>query len=207
MNDDLILAATSWKSNADLIADVARLGYIKADDEICDLTYGRGTWWKKCTLGVLTTNDWDTETQTDRHWDFREVGWVDEVFDVVAFDPPYVCVGGRKTTTIQAHHDRYGMGDTPTTPRALQDMIDGGIDEADRICKPGGIILIKCANYISSGKMQPGVFWTQQHTRLWSWTLEEQLVMVGKPGRQSQKRQVHARNNWSCLLILRKPRR
>ena len=41
-----VLAAGDWPSNADLIADVARL-YIRDDDRVMDVTYGRGTWWQR----------------------------------------------------------------------------------------------------------------------------------------------------------------
>jgi hypothetical protein len=41
-----IMAAQTWPSNADLIADVARFGYLQGE-VVIDVTYGRGTWWNR----------------------------------------------------------------------------------------------------------------------------------------------------------------
>jgi hypothetical protein len=42
-----VLAASYWKTNADMIVDVVRLGYIRPTDRVIDLTFGRGKWWTK----------------------------------------------------------------------------------------------------------------------------------------------------------------
>src|SRR5690606_27767225 len=38
-----VLAAHRWRNNAEMIADVAKLGYITGD--VLDTTYGRGGFW------------------------------------------------------------------------------------------------------------------------------------------------------------------
>ena len=204
---EMVWAATDWQCNGDLIADVAKLGYIRDDDCCIDLTYGKGTWWKRYRPTLLATNDIDDTTKAEYHDDFRATKWFDDNFDVVAYDPPYVSVGGRETSTIQEHHERYGMADTPRTPAELQFYINAGLKEAVRICKSGGYILAKSMNYISSGKYQPGVFevWTFMEDEM-GVPLVDQFILVGKPGRQSQTTQRHARNNYSSLLIFQKPK-
>ena len=152
------------------------------------------------------TNDLDPTTYATKQEDFRHTTWEDNTFDVVAFDPPYVSVGGRESSTIKDHHERYGMAETPTTPLKLWlELIVPGLIEATRICRPGGIILFKTMNYISSGHYQNQLGWSYSAAAGMGLQLEDQFILVGEPGRQSQKRQVHARNNYSVLLVFRKP--
>jgi hypothetical protein len=199
----MIKAADHWRNNGELIADVAKLWFPEFDNVI-DLTYGKGTWWKKYLPWMITTNDLDPATEAHYNEDFRATSQHADTYDVVAFDPPYVAIGGRETSTIKDHHARYGM--ESGNPLATQKLINAGLTEAQRICKPGGIILCKCANYISSGKYQAGVFDTWEYgVNALYLDLVDQFILVGEPGRQSQTTQVHARNNYSCLLVFRKP--
>lgn len=42
-----VLAATRWATNADLIVDCVRLGYLRATDHVLDPTYEGGRWWTR----------------------------------------------------------------------------------------------------------------------------------------------------------------
>jgi len=57
MTDEVVLAVNHWASNAHLILDVHRLGYLRDDDRVVDVTYGRGTFWKLWRPGTLDTHD------------------------------------------------------------------------------------------------------------------------------------------------------
>lgn len=83
-----IFAATPWRNNAELIRDIAELGYIKKDDYTLDPTYGRGKWWDLWRPDNLVIHDLYTVDGVD----FRELPEADGTFDVVAYDPPYVCM-------------------------------------------------------------------------------------------------------------------
>lgn len=198
-----INAATSWASNADLIADVVELGYIRKGDYVLDPTYGRGTWWKNYRPEHLTTHDIAIDGV-----DFRAMPRkYENRFDVIAFDPPYVSTGGRKTSTIGEFNDRYGLEDTPRTPRELQTLICEGMTELKRCLVPHGIMLVKCMNYISSGKYWPGRLHTENHGIFLGLDIMDELVHVGAAGVQPPgRRQVHARNNYSTLIIFRSRR-
>lgn len=82
-----ILAATKWRSNAELIRDVVRLGYLREDSVTLDATFGRGIWWKLWRPNILITHDIRQDGV-----DFRNLPESDNTFDVAVFDPPYVCV-------------------------------------------------------------------------------------------------------------------
>ena len=209
MTADPVMAATAWPTNADLIVDVARLGYLDARDHVLDPTYGRGVWWKKWRPDALTTHDLKLDGV-----DFRDLPEADDTFDAAAFDPPYVCVGGRTTTTIPDFHDRFGLTDAPRTPAALQAMNDAGLAELRRVVRPRGLVLAKCADYVWSGRLVTGTHASLTAALSLGFELVDRLEHIGRPRPQPARtradgepvRQHHARRNLSTLLVLRAPR-
>jgi hypothetical protein len=198
LGDDVtILAATSWRNNAAMVEDLVVLGYLKKEDYVLDTTYGDGKWW--------TTWEPTTLVKNANVFDFTAIPFKDNAFDVVVFDPPYVCTGGRETTTIIDFYKRYGLTDAPTTPSKLQDLIEDGLAECVRVVKPVGLVLVKCMDYVSSGHLWPGVYHTTGCARLLGLELRDHLYHVGHARPQPPgRRQVHARQNLSHLLVLEK---
>lgn len=199
-----VLAAGTWPTNGELIADVAQL-YLGHEDTVLDATYGRGLWWTKVTPLELVTND-IVPGRAQHAYDFRKLPeyWAD-CFDLVAYDPPYVCVGGRSSTGMADLHDRYGLTNAPTTPRALQTMMDHGLTEMKRVTRPGGLIMMKCQDYISSGKLWAGTYWSQEWARVLQLELVDRFEHVsGVRPQPAGRRQVHARRNLSTLFVFRK---
>lgn len=194
-----VLAATAWPSNADLIESIAQLGYLKRSDHILDPTYGAGVWWKK----------WQPDRLTRGLGDFRFMPYRSAVFDAVAFDPPYVCAGGRTSTTVHAFMDRYGMTGAPTTTRGVQANINAGLGESYRVVRPGGIVLVKCQDYISSSKLWLGTHYTLSRALDLGFFVVDRLEHVGNPRPQPHRDgpQQHARRNLSTLFVLRRPKR
>lgn len=193
-----VLAASPWHTNAHLIEDVARLGYLQAGWVTLDPTYGRGLWWARWRPDVLVAHD----LRLDRV-DFRALPEADSTFDAAAFDPPYVSVGGRETTKIRDLHDRYGLGDAPPSPAGVQADIDDGLAELCRVLRPGGMALVKCQDYISSGTYQPGTHWTLTTALRLGFVLVDRLEHVaGVRPQPPGRRQVHARRNLSTLFVL-----
>lgn len=219
----MILAATTWPTNAELIAAVHDLGYLRDDDHVLDPTYQKGTWWKAWRPEKLTTHHRAKDGS-----DFRSLPYPDGSFDAIAYDPPYVCPGGRATSTITEMHDRYGMNEGGAadpdfrTPEELQQLINSGLMEMHRLVRPAvrksmspdgpnGVVVVKCKDYIWSGRLWEGTF----HTRRWAdalgFVLEDRLEHIGSPGPQptknpdgSPRRQAHARRNLSTLFVLRR---
>jgi hypothetical protein len=197
-----VLAADTWRTNGHLIADMAVLGYLKADDHVLDPTFGRGLWWTVWQPKALTVHDLRLDGT-----DFRNLPYDPGTFDAAVYDPPYVSVGGRKTTTIPELHDRFGLTDAPTTPAGVQQLINDGLTEVARVVKPRSNILVKCQDYVSSGKLWPGTHLTLNHAFTLNLDLVDRLEHVGRPRPQPPgRRQVHARRNLSTLLVLRSPK-
>lgn len=154
--DTDVPAAYRWASNAELIADVAKL-WLRKDMVTLDPTYGRGAWWRLWRPDSLSTHDVRKDGV-----DFRHLPEADNTFDLVAWDPPYVSVGGRSTSTIGEFNDRFGLADAPKDPASLQAYNNAGFAQVVRVVKPRGLVLAKCMDYVSSGRLQPGTFWTWQ---------------------------------------------
>jgi hypothetical protein len=193
-----VYAAYQWKSNAELIADLAKLGYITG--HVLDPTYGKGVFWKIFTPDKLSYHDIMIDGV-----DFRNLPYDNEHFDTVVFDPPYVAPGGRVTAKV-SYYERYGLLETPKSPYDLWEYNKSGIDECIRVLKKRGCFLIKLQDYISSGKFCPFTFLIWQYvTDKHSLELEDVLHMITHPRPQpAHRKQQHARRNHSTMMVFRK---
>lgn len=219
-----VLSVTRWPTNAEMVADMARLGYLRPDWRTLDPTFGRGIWWKAWRPDDLVAHDLDpAKSPTGEPVDFRAMPYPDATFDVVVFDPPYVSVGSRTKTSIGDMHDRFGLTDAPTSPEGVQQLICDGLTECARVVKPswrengervGGYLLAKCMNYVSGGRLRPGVHDTFHHaTETLGLRYVDEFVHLGDPGPQPKenldgtpRRQVHGRACSSTLLVFQRTR-
>lgn len=218
-----VLAAHTWPSNAELIVDVAKLGYLRLEWRTLDPTYENGVWWKLWRPDELVTQHRAIDGS-----DFRDLPYPDGHFDAIAYDPPYVAPGGVKTSTAKDFHDRFGMAEGRdderlfSNPTELQQMIDDGLTEMWRLVRhargpkanpDGGIVLVKCMDYNWGGRLWLGVHKTVDHALKLGFEVEAKFLHVGTAGMQPKKnpdgsarRQVHPRSNASTLLVFRKPK-
>jgi hypothetical protein len=228
-----VLAASTWRTNADLIVDCAKLGYLRKEWITLDPTYGRGNWWTAWQPDVLIKHDLYKLDGVD----FRDLPEDAGTMDAVAYDPPYVSVGSRKTTTIPEFLDNYGLVEAPASPSGLQELINDGLIEVHRVLRKRGMALVKCASYVSSGRLWPGDFHTQAHAAAIGFDVVDVLRHIGNVRQQPERTrkcaecdgeqivpdpvmglglcqkcekgrvrspQAHARQNYSTLLVLRK---
>lgn len=200
-------------TNATLIAEVARL-WIKPEDKVIDLTYGRGNWWKKFRPQLLLTNDLFCDA--DWHEDYRALPhFLDNTFEVVAFDPPYISTGPGEKSTILSQYgsrgqflERYGLRDSNRGWQALFADIGFGVQGTARILAPGGHALIKCCDYVESGKRR----WARRHIVETAYDagleqVDEFIHHSGTGPQPARPRQVHSRRAHSFLLVFEKPKR
>lgn len=138
------------QDNGALIAAVAQL-WIHEADLVVDVTYGRGLFWTKCRPCHLAVHDLALDGV-----DFRQLPEADRSVDVVVFDPPYIPQGGRTTSGLPDFLDRYGLFDVPSTHGELDNLIAAGIEEAARVLKPRGRLLVKCMDYVHGGRFRTG---------------------------------------------------
>jgi hypothetical protein len=199
-----ICAMTWWPSNAELMHDLVRIGYVDPKRKIVDLTYGRGTWWRMLLdeghrLSQLHTHDIDRDGV-----DFRQkLPHRARSAHTVTFDPPYVSTGGRKTSTLEEFNDRYGILYSEKTPELNQErLINPGIKNAARILAPDGKLIVKAANYISSNTYKQAVRWSIEYAESIGLELHDQMFTAGHVRAQPGGRKInHSRNNYSVALI------
>jgi hypothetical protein len=196
---DPILSAHHWPSNAHLIADVAKLGYL--DGRVCDLTYGLGTFWKIWTPNGSTfvASDIDVEKSPCRvSIDFRHTPFNDGEFDVVVLDPPYR-YNGKPDPTFD---ERYGTH-VYTRWQDRRQLIYEGTTEAARITRR--YVCLKCMDQVVSGRKRWQTIDFMNHAATVGLELVDRFDMLVTPRPQpTGRQQVHSQGNYSSLLIFEK---
>jgi hypothetical protein len=191
-----IMAATAWASNAHLIEDVARLGYLRPEWRTLDPTYGRGTWWQRWCPESLLAHDLVTDGV-----DFRSLPYDDASFQAVAFDPPYKLAG---TATTDTDVDRrYGI-DEYVGWQGRHQLINEGLIECMRVLKPGRNLLVKSQDQVCGGKVRfQGIEFANTVQQAGGVLIGEFLMLRWRPQPEG-RRQVHERRNYSRLQVFRK---
>lgn len=189
------------RTNAQAIADLATLGFLRGDDWVLDATVGpeRGfwtLWWPT----KLTTNDNDSEVTADHHWDARHMPVMDRAFDVVVFDPPYAVRG----TSRHPMDPRYGLGEYRPQREVEQLLVDGTVEAlrvADRLA------LVKCQDASVSGRYAPQSYLVWDAARGAGARLVAELYVVGRRAQPKGKRQRNVWTSCSTLMVFQTRRR
>lgn len=189
-----ILAATAWPTNADMIVDVARLGYLHG--RVLDATYGRGRWWTKYRPDELVAHDIRLDGI-----DFRQLPHADGTFNAVCFDPPYK-LNGTPTDDVDGP---YGVDVIDTRDGRHQLMYDG-MAECARVLAPEGYLLMKCQDQVNGGRVNWQTHMFAKKGEELELRLVDELFMLAYRPQPHGTRQVHARRNMSALLVMQAPR-
>lgn len=195
-----------------MIADALSLWW-RPGETVLDPTYGQGGFYRIFEPPGLIRHDKYTLDGVD----YRFLPEEDESVDVVIFDPPYVSTGGRDTSTLDEFNESYGVLSSAVTPEDQSLEIRGGIFEAYRVLRygvpeeHGGILMVKCCNYISGTHFFPGRRFVELDAVRAGFTQVDELVLFSGPGAQpkknpdgSDRRQMHARRAHSYLLVFQK---
>lgn len=198
-----VMAITAATSNAELIADCHTLGYLHDDMIVWDPTYGLGRFWTKWRPRHLVATDLDPAKSPD--WpdgvDFTASGFADGDFHAVVFDPPYKLNG---TGGSHASDAGYGVADQWGGGwQGRHALIRAGITESVRVLRPGGTLLIKCQDQVCCGKVRWQTREFADHAEQLGCRLVDALHLVGHRPQPPGRRQLHARRNYSTLLVLR----
>lgn len=192
----VVLAANNWPTNGHLIADVARLGYLKEEWRTLDPTYGKGVWWKIFKPNDLVIHDKYTLDGVD----FRNLPYDDCSFKAVTLDPPYKLNG-----TDQGEGERFGVH-RPMTWQAKMQMIREGITECARVLEEGGYKLLKCQDQVCSGLVRWQTIEFVNHAYAVGLDLVDRFDYYGGYRKQplNDRKQIHAHGRGSTLLIFKK---
>lgn len=211
---NLILSAHNAR-NYDVFPLVLKL-HVPEGSVIADVTFGKGVFWRKVPEGLYTLLATDLATGTD----CRDLPYDDGSIDAVVLDPPYVEGFFRKQGYENAGSGSHGnlrsfysagvnQKSLSRHHQAVLDLYFGAFVEADRVLRPGGVLIVKTMDEVSGRKQR----WT--HVELMNafeahgYTTKDLFVVV-RPQRPSVSRivtQAHARKNHSYFLVFRKPKR
>jgi SAM-dependent methyltransferase len=199
---DEILATGKWPSNAHLIADCAKLGYLRKEWVTLEPTYGLGNFWTIWKPDVLIGTDIDPDLNAHfpgNSTDFRDLPFDTGFFDAVVFDPPYKLNG----TPDQAVDARYGVH-VAATRRERMDLVFDGIRECARVLKPKGVFLLKCQDQVNGGKVRwQTIEFANFAKDFFSLGLVDRFDLLSYRPQPAGRRQVHARRNTSTLLVFK----
>ena len=196
-----IMAIGTRRNNAQLVTDLIQLGYIRTDRPILDATYGLGRWWNHTKPNTLTASDLDPQKSPIGHpIDFTQTPWADNTFDSVIFDPPYKLNG---TSQGFGNDASYGVGNQKyVNIETRHQLIKNGITELARITNR--ILIVKCQDQVSSGKVQWQTRIFADHAEQNSLTLIDSLHVLGHRQQPAGRKQHHARRDYSTALIFKK---
>jgi tRNA G10 N-methylase Trm11 len=192
---------TSYTGNNDLLFNQVSKLYFHDGDKIADVTYGKGVFWKTIDTSKYNFFASDKITCPKAKYDFCNLPYKSETFDVVVFDPPYAHNPGsmivnnsyqNKETTRGFYH------------KDIINLYRSGMEEGYRILKKQGLLLVKCQDEIESSKQK------RSHIEIFNIAIDELgmkdkdlFVLTQKrfPVIQHSKQQ-HARKNNSFLWVL-----
>ena len=203
------LVRSAWiGGNAILFPKILDL-HVPVGSTIADVTYGKGVFWRKVPGGRYSLLATDIATGID----CRDLPYEDESIDCVVLDPPYMEGFYRNGALAGAagyspFRTRYaGGGLIMSTVAKYQDAvlemyIDSG-QEASRVLRDKGILIVKCQDAVSANKQH------LTHVDIISSYIQHGfytrdlfvLVRHNKPAASRILHQVHARKNHSYFLV------
>ena len=195
-NPNEVLAFDTYRTNGELIAAVARLGYLRSEDYVLDPTWGRGTFWKVWQPELIQGCDLDpAKSPLGESVDFTALPWPARHFDAVVFDPPYKLNG----TPTHGVDERFGVHE-PTTRAERERVIFEGLAECCRVARR--TVLVKVQDQVNGGKIRWQTDECVTHAARFGFVKVDELVKLGGRAQPAGRRQVHARRNGSTLLVL-----
>lgn len=193
------MAIGAWSDNAAMICDLAALGYVFGT--VLDPTYGLGRFWTRHTPTSLTACDLNPKRSPIGYpVDFRNMPFQDRQFDTVVFDPPYKLNG---TGGSHASDEAYGVELKGVPWQDKMQLCRDGITECVRVLVLGGHLLVKCQDQVCSGAVRWQTRDFADHAESLGCRLVDMVHFTGHRDQPAGRRQVHARRNYSSMLVLR----
>ncbi len=196
--DGVIYAATYWPTNAHMITDIARMGYLDSRSLTLDASYGKGNFWTIWRPKNLITTDLDPDKNVDFQSSFTCLPFADNTFDRVVYDPPYKLNG----TPSKADYP-YGVHEY-TRWQARIELMKEGQAECARVVKKKGLLLTKCMDQVVSGHVRWQTDMMTEIATEMKFKKRDRIEFLTDPREQPHERQCHFRRNYSTLLVFQK---
>lgn len=190
-----VLAINKWPTNGHLIADCARLGYLRTEWTTLDPTYGYGTFWNQWKPDTLVACDLDpAKSPIGCSVDFTILDWPDRHFDAVVFDPPYKLNG----TPTDAVDERFGVHQ-PTSWRDRMALIRAGALECARVADR--MLLVKCQDQVVSSVIRWQTRAVEDEVAKYGFGLRDRFEFLSYRPQPVGRRQINAHRCSSQLLV------
>ena len=203
--NDLVFSAHIG-TNDEVFPLVLRL-YVAEGSRIADITFGKGVFWKRLDRQRYELHDSDIRTGVD----CRKLPYEGGTFDAVVFDPPYMHTpGGTAHNGHQNYEHYYSNNGTSHESHkyheAVLDLYFRGADEAFRILRDDGVLIVKCQDEVCANRQRLTHVELSNELTLKGFLVEDLFVVVrkNKPGVSRLLKQVHARKNHSFFMVFRK---
>jgi hypothetical protein len=140
--------STIQGNSSDVLPPILEL-YVQSGARILDCTYNKGTFWKKAGNYQPIRSDLGVFPNLDVRADLARLPFRNGSLDVLVLDPPY----GNMSTVARTDHMQgpYALK-MVRTPTDVMDLYRDGIDEAERVLSPGGVLIVKCQDAVNSGR-------------------------------------------------------
>jgi hypothetical protein len=193
------------RSNAQLIADFAELGYFEG--LVLDMTYGKGRFWKQHRPDNLVTNDLNPASEARFHHDFTALpGDWGQWFDMAVLDPPYKLNGTASRGGPATSDDDYGVGGEYRTPSGRHELMRRGLTEAARVSRR--YVLVKCMDQVVSGSFHWQVDIMTEHAKsLGLRKVDSGLVYGYREQPMKGRKQKHLHRDFSTAIMFEQPGR
>jgi hypothetical protein len=181
-----------WKTNGEMIVDVALLGFIP--DPVLDLTYGEGGFWTHHLPPGLVRNDINP-AKGEHTQDFRLTTWESRSFATVVLDPPYKLAG---TPASGAMDLRFGTDEVRTRNELLA-LLVSGIAEGARLANK--YLLVKVMDQVNSQEMRWLSDVATDVARAMEFRKVDTFMLKGGRPQPEGRGQHHSRKLHSTLLV------
>ncbi len=201
---DLICTALQG-GNADIFPQILDL-YVPPGAVVADVTYGKGTFWKRVTPGKFKLLPTDLMTGVD----FRKLPYEDGSIDCEVVDPPYMHASGNSAYGDGSHaafETAYRNNEKDGTHEAVLALYFGAAKEAWRVLRSDGILLVKCQDEVCANRQRLTHVEIINELTTLGFVVEDLFVLVrsGRPSVSRMLKQLHARKNHSYMIVARKP--
>lgn len=178
---------------------------------IADVTWGKGVFWRNIPDGRYNLRATDIAMGID----CRDLPYADEELDCVVLDPPYMEGFFRRSANHKAgggshaaFRENYSNGDekpqgTAKWHAAVTDLYYRAGEEAYRVLKQEGTLIVKCQDEVSANRQNLTHVEIINHYEQIGYYCKDLFVVVrpNRPVVARLKKQVHARKNHSYFLI------
>ena len=183
--------------------------YIPSGKIDLDPTYSKGVFYKKSSFSEPKLKfDLYPQIEGVTQADCRNLPLENESINSIMFDPPFLATTGKSLVSNENNNlinKRFGVY---PNEKELHQMYLDSLKEFWRILKPGGILIFKCQDKVSSGKQyMTHVYTINMAEEIGFYTLD--LFVLGVESRlvaDWQRNQKHARKFHSYFLVFQKPK-